>query len=322
MNITQQRSYRTGHTGTYPTDTIIGQNELYDKTGILDKTTYVGSYNKPDNTVTLLQQPDYKNPNNMIHNNIGHNVLLEQLFHNVLFIDSEYMDHSKHTNPFNFTIKFNGIEPETEYKQVVINGDTFCYTKYINGDTDVVIDRIFKNIKSVIINELFMPTFIEYITKDNTYVPKENKLNKFHTKYIVLKINELNSERFFTNNKKLGNNSFIMEYDEICGNHNSWVPVVGVITYPDSNLKLIDRLTVKICDDKGNVLIPQLDGVPYDFFKEYRTLIDNVKTRTATCAEIEKLKILKDITSYLTPELHITFCTVDPQINTLPQFRY
>jgi hypothetical protein len=100
------------------------------------------------------------------------------------------------------------------------------------------------------------------------------------------------------------------------------------VSYPDSRLRVIDRLTVEICNDKGERLCPKLDGKPHDFFAEYRRLIDKVicLQYKGKHKEIEilkpKLDSLKTITSCLSPELHVTLCTIDTQIQTMPQYRY
>lgn len=259
--------------------------------------------------------------NSIIHNNIGNNILEKQIYKNVLFIDSEFRDYTIYKNPFSFIVKFNGKEPQTNIVQVNISDNIFYYTQYYNGDRCILIDRVFKNIVSITINTLFMPNNIAYETINNDYVPVNTPINKFFSKYIVLKIDEISNEKNFTNNKNLGNNSYIMTYDDISGKYGTWIPVDSTIVYPVSNLKVIDKLTIQVCNDRGDIFYPILDGEQYDFFAEYKTLIDTEKT-TPGSVDVNRLQTLKNITQSISPELHITFSILEPQINTQPLFRH
>ena len=326
MNIRNNKAYLTGQNGSYTTDTVKAQSEFTNNNMGNYNTSFLGGM---DGSVHL-GHIDYLNPNNTLHNNIAERVLGEQVFENRLFIDSSLRDYSKYPDPFRFIVKFNGVLPKTESINTEIDGECYSYTKYIEGDTTVVMDRVFKNIKAVIINTLFLPFVMDFKTTENgKYEPSENNLKRIHYKYIVLKINELCNGRSFSNNQSLGLESFIMRLDnDSCVNFNRWVPIAKHVAYPDSRLKVIDRLTVEICNDKGERLCPKLDGKSHDFFAEYRKLIDKVIIlhQKGKQKEIEKLQpkldSLKCITSYLSPELHITFCTIDTQIQTLPQFRF
>lgn len=328
MNRERQKAFLTGSNGNYPGDRIMPQSELGDNNG------YMGNYGKTflggtDGSVHL-GQPDYSNPKNTLHNNLGDRVMLEQVFENRLFIDSAIRDYSKHHEPFKFIVKFNGIYPKTEDICVEIDNESYCYVKYLSGDTTVLMDRTFKNIKAVIINALILPHNIEFKTEPNgSYVETGRNLERKHYKYIILKINELSNWRSFSNKRALGQESFIMKLDDDgCINFHRWIPMSKHIAYPDSRLSNVDRLTVEICNDKGEKLQPKLDDNPHDFFEEYRKLIDKIiiLQQKGKHKEIEdyqpKLQSLKRITECLSPELHITLCTLDPQINTLPQFRY
>lgn len=345
MNKSRQKQFLTGANGGYSTDNVVGRSELQNTNGFNGslESAYVGTYNTAfqggmDGSIHL-GQIDYMNPRNTLHNNIGDRVLGEQVFDNKLFIDSELRDYSKYPNPFCFVVKFNGIEAQTELVYVDIDGVTYSYKKFLSGDTAVVMDRTFKNIKVVVINTLFLPYSIEFTTqKDGSYVKSNNRLEKMFYKYIILKINELCNGRSFSNNKSFGQESFIMKMDdESCVNHHRWVPISNLVSYPDSRLRVIDRLTIEICNDKGEKLCPKLDGKPFDFFADYRKTIDKVlslqqqnqqqhqqqnnkSSDEKIKALIPKLESLKHIISCLSPELHITLCTLDPQIQTLPQY--
>lgn len=342
MNRSRQRAFLTGANGSYSTDTVKGSNELADTNGFNGSmdSGYVGSYNNGSykggmNGSVFIGQPDYSNPGDILHNNVAERVLLEQVLDNKLFIDTSIRDFSKSPEPFRFVVKFNGTEAKTVDESVTLNGESFSYSRYLSGDTDVVMDRIFKNIKVVAINNLILPNHIVYKTneEDGSYETVGGKLAKTNYKYLILKIAELSNNRCFSNNKAFGKESFIMKMDdEVCHHNHRWIPVSNAsLVYPDSRLMIINRLTVEICDDKGVRLCPKLDGENHDFFGEYRRLIDKINTlqedgSKRALKEIEslipRLRSLKDITQYLAPELHITFGVLEPQVNTIPQYRY
>lgn len=346
MNRSRQKAFLTGMNGTIATDKVRGVSELAETDGFNNvapnnnsngtngmggnyQTGFMGGMNG----TMFLGQPDYSNPNNTLHNNIGNRVLLEQTFDNKIFIDASFRDYSRHCEPFKFTVKFNGTNAKTESVYIIVDGVSYSYPKYIEGDTDVVIDRVFKNVRYVNVNALILPNHITFKTDpDGSYSHNGTSLAKTHYKYIILKINELRNGRYYSNNPALGRESFIMKMDtDICINNQIWIPIHKNVSYFDSQLKLVDRLTVEICDDKGIRLCGKLDGKCHDFFADYRKTIDKVlhlqKLNTPEAMEqIEeltpKLSSLKGITESLSPELHLTFNTIEPQIDTKPQYRY
>jgi len=318
MNRLRQKVFMTGTNGSDDVGTI------GDMAGTASNGNYNNVYQGGMEGSTFIGLPNYDNPNNVLHNNVGSRVMLEQMFDNKLFIDSSFKDYSKNPELFKFVVKFNGTNPTTENVSISINVgggavEQFSYSKYISGDTDVVLDRTFKN--------------INYKTADDgSYQPDGRKLSKSTYKYIVLKINEIRNGRYHSNNPALGRESFVMKMDtDIAQNNQIWIPIHNNVGYFDSQLKKFDRLTVEICDDKGNRLCTKLDGRNFDFFAEYRKVIDQIikmreRRSTETEKQIEKLipklRSLQDIVESVSPELHLTLNTVEPQIDTKPQFRY
>jgi hypothetical protein len=383
MNYSQQKAYLTGANGKYTTDTVKGISELADTNGFNGSMSsgYVGTYNMAYRGGMmghmLMGKPDYTNKDDILHNNVGENILLEQIIDNKLFIDTSIRDYSKSSNPFKFVVKFNGIEAKTTDIGILIDGtDSYTYKKYIKGDTDVVMDRVFKNIKMVQINNLIMPNYIDYTSNSDGSYSKVGggTLAKSKYKYLILKISELSNNRCFSNNKAFGKECFFMKMDdEICCFNHRWIPSGNATTvYPDSNLQTINRLTIEICDDKGNVLNTTLDGEKYDFFKEYNELLDTIKlvinpsydktdpfyvgntqippsrrnryqndtsdnTRdenknlidsilsgdysdSLTTNVINRLESLRNIIDHMSPELHLTFSIIGPQIDTMANY--
>ena len=344
MNTRNSSAYLTGMNGNYSSNPVRGLSEITDTNGfnssfngVLNNNTYKNAHSGGINGKTFLEKPSYENPKNMFHNNVGSNVLMEQIMSNKIFIDSSFQDHKKNPEPFKFIVKFNGIQPYYEETGIKFTSDDdeyeFNYCKYgssnikINGDSCVVIDKAFKNVKCVFIEELIMPIAICYYEDTDGSYKKSYNLAHNKYKYLILKINELSNERFYTNNKKIGNEAFIMKADkDICKNNHLWIPICDRVCYPASNLKNIDRLTIEICDDQNNRLIPQLDGKNHDFYDDYVKTIESVRTQLENNQPIapntiKKLSSLKEILRGLYPEIHMTIDTLDVQINTMPNYR-
>jgi hypothetical protein len=280
----------------------------------------------------LLNEPNYNNPKNLLHNNIKEEVLNTQSFDNRIFIDSKYKDFSKYPNPYNFIVKFNGTEPVTKSTSITIDNCLFSYDNFIKGDTQIVIHKNFKNVRHVIVNNLIMPTHLDYTLKDdNTYEKVGCQLGR-KNKYLILKIKELENNRRYSNMNNLGKNSFILKIDNDSGiNNQFWIPIYSYVCYFDSRLESINRLTIEICDERGRPLCTTLDGEKFDFFEEYRNLIDlavklNKKGTPKSCKKLElllpKLKSLEEIINCLAPEIHLTINTLETQIDTNPNYGY
>lgn len=340
MNRRRQAAFLTGKSGGNTTDipnVTDNQPGVYNLNQSINQNIndmYVGKYPETYsggiNGSMYIDYPNYKNQNVLFHNNVGDNVMDEQIFENRLFIDSSIRDYSKnkYKNPFEFEVKFNGKNPKTETINVIVDDNNYSYVTYLTGDFTIVFDRSFENLKSTIINSLFLPHAIDYKTMpDGSYEHSGKGLDRKHFRYILLKVKELKNDRSFSNNPAFDAETFIMKLDDdTCFNHHRWIAMSKNVSYPNSMPKNIDKLTISICDDRGNVLYPTLDGKKHDFFGEYRNLIDKIiiLQKQGNISEIEKLKpkleSLKHITSCLSPELHITLCILEPQISTQPNF--
>jgi hypothetical protein len=331
MNWSQQKAYMTGANGSYKTDTVKPiddmANPLYVNENFKEafKGGMMGS--------VLLGPPNFQNPNNILHNNVGERVILDAAFSNEIFIDTSLKDYCRHPDPFKFVVKFNGTDPVIDQVCTVIDDRTYSYPVFIKGDTEIVFEKLFRNVNRVVIQALFLPIYIHYKTReDGAYEKTDVKLGKSYYKYLILKINELTNNRFYCNNKKFGTESFIMKMDDdVCFHNQKWKPIEGNVAYPVSQLKNVDKFTVEILSDRAEKIYPTLDGRPHDFFGEYRRLIDKIIelqeiNTSESQKKIEKLKpkleSLRLIIEYLPPQLYLHIDTIEPQIDTKVQYRY
>ena len=317
---------------------------------------YNGVYNGGMYGYNMIGTPNYDNPNNTFVNNIDKSVMKQQYFDNKIFIDTTYRNTNIDSEPFSFVVKFNGVDPSYKEISVTIDNEIFSYKSYINGDS-IVILRNFSNVRSATINALIMPInikYTQYISDENEYyfdVLTDDDLSPYYSfravegeeldkslyKYLIMNINELSNGRSYSNNNAINSESFIMKKDNSVSNRNIWIPVHGYVEYFDSRLKNIDRLTVKICDDTGELLRTYVDNKIFNFFNEYKKTITLAK-EIISDSELEenqqydehearinllkaRLQSMKTIVDGIGPELHLTINTIEVQINTLPNYR-
>ena len=339
MNRTTQRAYMSGGTTPNTGDDIKEVSELSSRGSYDDHRQQIPfDVDYSDRSLAFpggltgaiaMQQPNYANPKNLFHNNVSDKVLHEQVFENRLFIDSEIRDYARYRDPFAFVVKFNSVQPKYQNVAINIGGTEYSYQKCIQGDGSIIFDKVFRNVNSASINTLFMPHIAEFKTnEDGLYEKTDRKLGRMYYRYIVLKIKELSNGRSYSNNPAIGNGTFIMKVDdETCIKHHRWIPLTPYIAFPESKPINLDRLTIDICTDRGEPFMALLDDKPHDFYNEYFKLIDTVKIlkanndETAIIKLVPKLDILKHITSFLSPELHISISTREPSIHTAPQYR-
>ena len=274
--------------------------------------------------IPILEQPDYKNNGNLVHNNIGKNILSEQEINNVVFIDTDFRNTQYYPHPFKFDVKFNGIMGKTETIKTIVDGIEYSYVDYVDGDVQIVIPKDFKNVIKVKINAIVLPINIDYIEKcDGSYVISDRKLNC--EKYIIVKIKELTTLRKWSNNPLIDNNSIIMVQDTTWGECNEyWTPVYEEAVSFESKLENVTRLSFEIYKSNGTPINITLNGNQFNPIKEYKDLITKIKNNELDPHSdpkiIPRLNSLKKIVLSMYPEIHITITTLEPQLNTLPKY--
>jgi hypothetical protein len=336
MNQATRREYLTGRNGFYETDSVRGVtsnmhgNDQYGKTNESFRGGMTGEQ--------LAGRPNYDNPMDNLHDNIGDRVILDQNMDNKIFIDAEFRDTcytDSKNQPFKFTVRFKNSEsmPNREIVVFEYNDEIYEYSKYKKGGREIVFPYVFHNVNFIVIDTLIMPSYIDYITFDDGSLHNIEGMSLVNTyKYIVLKVKQLNNYRKLTNNPNLDNTCFIMKNDDTAGvNNNFYEPIRDQVTSFKSDLQTVDRLDVEICDQKGKPLIPKLDNKPHNFNKDYQDSIEELKLETSKpngyqdSVKIQKLdnrlKSLKIISHSINPEIHITINNVNPQINTNLKYR-
>lgn len=345
MNEALRKEYLTGRNGFYETDSVKPITTNFDsnlETGRTDKSFMGGMTGEQ-----LVQHTNYSNPNNNLHNNINSNVLYVQNMDTKIFIDSEYRNkvyRDSKNKPFCFVVRFKDSEqtPEPNIVSYEYNGETYSYLDYninhknassTNSGIEIVFPYVFHNVNHVKINTLIMPRDIEYETKSDGSIKSipGRKLAKTE-RYLVLKVKQLNTVKKLSNNPKIDNSCFVMKLDRDSGFDNEfYIPIGDKISSYQSQLQTVDRLDIQILDKKGNELYTTLDGKNHNFHIDYQKSIEELKKEIQKPKnkqeqnKIDKLEMrlisLRQITSCIDPELHITINNLNQQINNMPKYR-
>jgi len=240
-------------------------------------------------TTPFIEKQDYRNKNNFLQNNVNETLLLEQIIEYYLNIDSVDRTLAAYPNPFKFTVTFGGHGPTIDRKTFVKKNTDICgtqneskkFSKTISydGTPGPVINKKFKNVKYLRLDYIILPK-TNIIIRENCIISNssgasdgefisgsgmsdincclsENQSDKiaYKYKYLILRINEIKSDKILGTNRNLENDVFILYPDKIMGsNHIMWLPTSGTRTYKNSILENINRLTFEILTPDGEEL--------------------------------------------------------------------
>jgi hypothetical protein len=274
----------------------------------------------------FIEKADFRNRNDLLHNNVNENLLLEQIIEYNLNIDSVDRSLVAYPNPFNFTVTFGGhgnvSETKVFLKKNSFNSGAVNESKYENkkivyeGTPGPIINKKFKNVKYLRLDYVILPkTNIIKINNEsfsssdfsNDYLSNDDmdKLTQKY-KYLILKINEIKTDNILGTNRNLESDIFILYPEKIMGkNHIMWLPTSGYRNYKNSNLENISRLTFEILTPKGEVLLM------YD---------ENGNIINPTTVTDELIK--QSIEEYMQVTLSLVLKVVENELNTNTKFEY
>jgi hypothetical protein len=221
---------------------------------------------------SFIEKHDFRNKNNVLHNNMNENLLIEQIIEYIINIDSSDRSLTVYPSPFNFSVTFGGHGKITNYESIIkktpqnigaINESKFQQkTVQYNATPGPIIDRRFKNIKYIRLDYIILP--ISNIINsnigsgsNNTEVLSTEESDKlsYKYKYLLLRVKEIKSDKILGTNRTLENDVFMLYPDKIMGNnHIMWLPTAGARTYKNSNLENITKLTFELLTPSGDIL--------------------------------------------------------------------
>lgn len=256
----------------------------------------------------MIPSQDFINNGNLIHNNVSHNILNEIILDNMLHIDSYDRDESSFPNPFKFVVSLGGSGTS---KEKVYDRDTQKY-KIVNytGAPSPRIEKKFINVKQVSIDKVFFPQYIIYsrTTIDNENIYTGITSISSYYRYLILKIKELDNNRVYSTNDRVGDDSFILYKDKDFGGSNTeiWLSSFCKRTFLKSALKNLDKLSIEIIDPYGN-------PVKFKYIKSDDP--DKIEHDIPLDELIGKNKERYEFV------IHITISTIENDINTNVNFR-
>jgi hypothetical protein len=189
----------------------------------------------------LIEKQDYRNQNNMLHNNVGANVLSENVIEYSIHMDSYNRNINIYPNQFKFSVHFN---------------DT----------TSPNIERQFKNIKYIRLENVILPTYFKIDISDNsigTYrdasglgFSNNSNYKLTNDRYLLLKIKELDNDRIFSTGNVIRSDTIKLYWDVNLNQfYDSWTTNQNSFVYTNSNLENIKRLSFELYNSYGDKLL-------------------------------------------------------------------
>lgn len=209
------------------------------------------TYNRVDTAFKqnnpFIDRIDYRNQNNLLHNNVGDNVLDEHVVEYRIHIDSADRDTTSYKDPFSYTVRF---DPSTT-------------------NVGPNITRTFRNVKYVKLDSITFPRY-KYIentgTSDSPIYSTETSAEShiYDDRYILIEIDQLEGidSRVYGTNTHLSNSFALVTPDKLVSSiFFTGFPYLGTRYFKDSSLANINKLNIRFRDSLGNLLkIEEVDN--------------------------------------------------------------
>jgi hypothetical protein len=255
---------------------------------------------QPNNT--LIPSQNYENSNQLVHNNLESNLLTESYIDYTIHVDSNDRNTTVFPSPYKFVLNFGGAGPSrNKFYNSAGNFEKLDF----NGAPDPIIDRKFRNVKTVILDKIFFPKYIGFqrTGSDPNYDYSGNVTLASRYRYVIVRIQELDNNRMYSTNNYVRDDSFVMYNDKTLGEAGVgiWIASPYKRTYLKSALKNIDKFTIEIVDPQGNPIIPTWDD-----------------SGTNTPIPQSELESKYDKYNF---QIHFIFSVLENELNTKPNFR-
>ena len=209
----------------------------------------------------IIEKLDFTNKNEVLHNNIGPNVLDEHVIEYRIMIDSINRDIKYYPDPFSYVVKFNPVNSST------IRTPNNEFIKY-DGAPTPHIGKQFVNIKYIKLENVILPQCGGIKEENGKYV-MDRKDSIITNMYNSLIIEELNNERIYTTSPNTPNPFSLIIPDKLIGlDYYSGTPYYGSKIYKNSLLGNITQLHIQFADSCGKPLKIN-DIYTYDDLQQY-----------------------------------------------------
>ena len=250
----------------------------------------------------LIEKQNYQNQNNMIHNNVGNSVLAENVVEYAIHMDSYNRNINIYPNQFKFSVHFN---------------DTVAPN----------IERQFKNIKYIRLENIILPTYFKIDSSANsigTY--RDASGNGFsndpnykltNDRYLILKIKELDNDRVFSTGNVVRSDTIKLYWDVNLNQfYDSWTTNQNSFVYTNSNLENVKRLSFELYSSYGDkLLMTNIGNVSTD--TSGNIIVTDPSGNIITNAS---QLLMHPLNKYTQMELTLIFGVVQNDINTEPNY--
>lgn len=218
----------------------------------------------------IIERINYQNKGQLLHNNVGDNVLDEHIVEYRIYIDSLDRDIKTYPDPFSFTVKFNPPsasriqhEEPVDYKNKS-KGTKIVETRF-EGLPSPHITKEFRNVKYIKLENIILPRFHKLRLRgacDNFEF--DETCNLTHNRYISLVIKEIVQDNYYSTSEGVTRVSpdgkcytpptpfALILPDKYLGyNFYTGVPYYGSKIYKNSDLGSITQLTIQFYDSSG-----------------------------------------------------------------------
>jgi len=185
--------------------------------------------NKP-----IIQPTDFRNTGQVLHNNLGANLLNEQIIEYNLHIDSINRDLSLYPSQFEFQVTFDGVRQPS-------------------------IGRIVKNVKYFKLAQVILPNSHKIVSNGGippTYIFSTADVDQFiYERILTLKLEEADNGKTLSTDQYFTNGCFSLYQDLTYGEFSVWIARNNIIVFPDSQLFNLRKLSVKLMDYDGSAMV-------------------------------------------------------------------
>lgn len=214
----------------------------------------------------FIEKINFQNRGEILHNNLGNNLLEETITEYTVDIDSYDRDTSVYFDPFSYTVMFapvvnSGVSRHEEYIDpsnkslgMKIVEDIF------SGPPQPYIARSFKNVKYVRVDSACFPKYsdIVYDTGSSSWIMDTSK-NLSFDRNVTMKIKNLDSSRILSTKPLFERNTIKLIPDTVVPNGNYYTAISAndsnvIKIFNDTALGNIDRLQISFYDSFGNQL--------------------------------------------------------------------
>lgn len=209
-------------------------------------------HNNPTNPI--VGPVNYKNKNNLLHNNIKDSVLDEHVVEYKVHIDSIDRDIAAYTDPFHYTVQFN---PSSNRSQNVKQPGGTYVKQYFKPLAKPHINKEFRNVKYIKIDNVCLPRY-KIIKKDDgadtysQFQTDSDESNLYDDRFIELRIKELiDNKNFATNSHTQDSFGLVFPDKLVSSNYFIGAPFYMSRTYNTSQLGDLNRLTIDFYDSYG-----------------------------------------------------------------------